>query len=1055
MPPLRLVAYGQPAALALRDAVLAAKAGDALAPVTVAVPSNYAGLSLRRQLGAGELSLAALTGRDGLVNVRFLVFARVAELLGAPRLAARNLRPLTSSVRAEAVRAVLAADPGPFGDVAEHSATERSLERTFRDLGQAPEGALDAVAGESARAAHIVRLYRLFCEGTRNYYDEEDLARAAADAVRAGAPALRDVGRVVLHLPRRLSPGERELAESLADSGLLSALIGISGDDVADGPGQQIAAHLERALGPAEAPLIEPQPPAGTHIVAATDAEEEVRCALRLIAERLERGTPLHRMAVLYSTAQPYALLTHEQFRAAWPHPIADGAQDKTGLPHNGPSVRTLAQTLSGRTLLGLLRLREVDFRRETVMDWLSAAPVLEETGRPAPAHRWDTLSRSAGVIGGAGQWRDRLARHERSLRARLEAIARTEERDEWLARSLTTDIEEAQRLARFMDDLITRLSTRGLRSWEQFARWGRELLDRFLGGEGQRAAWPDTEIEAHRAVEEALEALSDLGDVRAQTDDATFRKAIERELEAPAARVGRFGEGVFTGRIGDALGADFDVVFLLGMTEGLLPPRERDDPLLPDDERSRAADLPLRTDRHGEARRDYLAALASAPERVLVFPRADLRGQRGKLPARWLLESASHLEGRALFSTDLEQLARPWYAPVPSFQGSLTADGPRASSQEFDLASLLRWTATGHPVRGHYLAPADAALGRGLEAEQARQSDELTRWDGCIDGGLAAAPSAEQPVSPTALQNWAACPFRYFLGHVLRVAETVRPEENLSLSALDRGNLIHAALEAFVREAPARRSPEEPWSEEDRRLLVSVGDRLCAEFEARGVTGKALLWRLDRARVLRDLAGFLEHDEELRRRYRGVPADVELSFGLADAKEPAIVVPFDGGAVAFRGRIDRVDRAADGSLLVLDYKSGRLGDMYKKLEIDPVHRGRLLQLPVYGLAARQRHGGDRIEAYYWFVTEQDNYERRGFPLNPTIMDRFHTVLGTIVRGIGSGLFPARPGAARTDGFENCQICPFDRVCPRDRARVWERKRYAAELREYVDMAEE
>ncbi|MGB6837835.1 MAG: PD-(D/E)XK nuclease family protein, partial [Dehalococcoidia bacterium] len=160
MPPLHLVPYGSPALDALRDAIAESKGEDQLQPVTVAVPSNYAGLSLRRSLGASP---------GGLVNVRFIVLARVAELLGSPALASTGKRPLTSAVSAEAVRAALAAEPGIFAPVREHTSTERSLEGTFRELRRAPNESLDAIAGQSARAAQVVRLYRDFRDRTEGY----------------------------------------------------------------------------------------------------------------------------------------------------------------------------------------------------------------------------------------------------------------------------------------------------------------------------------------------------------------------------------------------------------------------------------------------------------------------------------------------------------------------------------------------------------------------------------------------------------------------------------------------------------------------------------------------------------------------------------------------------------------------------------------------------------------------------------------------------------------------------------------------------------------------
>ncbi len=58
------------------------KGGDPLAPVSVVVPSTYAGLDLRHDLG-----------RRGSTNVHFLVLSRLDELLGAPSLAAQGRRP--------------------------------------------------------------------------------------------------------------------------------------------------------------------------------------------------------------------------------------------------------------------------------------------------------------------------------------------------------------------------------------------------------------------------------------------------------------------------------------------------------------------------------------------------------------------------------------------------------------------------------------------------------------------------------------------------------------------------------------------------------------------------------------------------------------------------------------------------------------------------------------------------------------------------------------------------------------------------------------------------
>ena len=93
------VAYGRPASDALARAVEGAKTAGPLAPVTVIVPSNFAGLTARRLLGSGELGLR------GIANVAFLTPFRLAELLSADQLL--GTLPLTSPVLGAAIRAVL------------------------------------------------------------------------------------------------------------------------------------------------------------------------------------------------------------------------------------------------------------------------------------------------------------------------------------------------------------------------------------------------------------------------------------------------------------------------------------------------------------------------------------------------------------------------------------------------------------------------------------------------------------------------------------------------------------------------------------------------------------------------------------------------------------------------------------------------------------------------------------------------------------------------------------------------------------------------------------
>jgi ATP-dependent helicase/nuclease subunit B len=1042
---LLLVRHGSAAREALWRVVDDAKSADPLAPVTVAVPSTYAGLALRR-----ALARRSGHGGGGLVNVRFLVLARIAELLGAPSLAAAGRRPLTGPLRAQAVRAALAVDTGIFATVAGHPATARSLQTSFLDLRRAPEITLATLQQIEGRPESVVRLYRAFRELTADFYDEEDLARAAGVAVRDRAPALGELGHVVLHLPAALSPGEEELLAALAGTGSLTVVVGLTGDREADGPARELADRLARPLGPAEE-VIAPEVPARTEIVSAPDPDDEVREVLRLVVAHGSQGTPLHRIAVLYRLDEPYARLAQEVLEAA-------------GLPWNGSSSRRLADSVAGRVLLGALELAETMLARDKVAAWLASGPVLDpNTGRPVPAYRWDTISRRAGVVSGPSQWRDRLAAFASETRERVEAERTGDDATGATLHRLESDADEADALAAFVAGLEQRLAPPEPSTWPALAAWAAGLLTAYLGGEGRRAAWPEVELEAARRVTAAAESLTTLAEIPSETGPSVLRQALHSELDTPFERVGRFGQGVFVGRLAQAAATDFDVVYVLGMAEGTFPPRGREDPLLPDrDREASGVGLPLSRVRQAEERRDYLAALASAPVRVLCFPRADPRAQRKRLPARWLVESATALAGNALGAGELATLsAQPWYRVVPSFEAGVAHAEPAGSLTERDLRSLRRWRAAGRLLRRHPFVLATPALAAGVKASTARSSAALTSFDGLVGPLPDLRPSSEHPLSPTALEEWARCPFRYFLSRVLRLHAIERPEDTDTISAQERGSLVHAVLAAFIAEMPARASPAQPWSPGERARLREIAEAHCDAAEARGVTGRAVRWELERRRIVREVTALLDTDEAIRDELGVVPmpGGVERAFGFAGESDEALAVTLsDGRTVAFRGRVDRVDSAPDGSkVVVFDYKTGS-GASYVDSEVD-LARGTRLQLPVYGLAMERQAPGPDVEAYYWFTREPRAYAFEGFALDDEHRAEFRRVLSVILDGVEGGVFPAYPGAPRSDGrgrdtWDNCCYCAYDRVCPPGRDQAWERKCTDHAVAGFLDLAE-
>lgn len=1041
-PALFITAYGPPAAERLRRRVAAAKADDPLRPVTVVVPANSVGVSARRMLAGGARGHVTARG-VGVAGLTVLTVYRLAELLGAPALAAAGRRPVSTPLLGAAVRQVLRDEPGIFAPVATHPSTEEALVRAHHELSALRPASLSTLERQGRRSADVVRVHRAVRRRvTEQWYEEADLMSSATDVVRRRARALDDIGVVVIYLPQVLSGPAADLLRTVADNTIVEVVVGATGDADADADVVRTVRRL--GLAPPD-PLRLSDSPVVDEVVSVSDAEEEVRSAIVRVVAAARSGVPLDAMAVLYPHAEPYARIVHDQFAAA-------------GIASNGPGVVPLSERVVGRWLLDLLALRPAEADRPSVMGVLTAAPLVGRGDRRLPTGAWEAISRAAGIVRGRDEWMRRLGRYADARRSAADAADAADDAPSWRSEQAARDARSADALRAFVRTLFATLDRAGaLTSWHGLAQWCRTTIDRFV--ESDRSRWPVAERDAAERVDATLDRLAGLDAVEARTDLATFRRTLQLALDDDLGRVGRLGHGVLVGTPSTALGVELDLVIVLGMSEGVTPTRPHEDSLLPDAQRRAVADeLRPRDEYAGVQRRHLVAALAAADRRVLIHPRGDLRRSVERAPSRWLLDAVATRRDGGHGSRTLPAAA-PWLHVVPSFAARVRSVEFPATRQEHALRVLASGPTAEH-VAAHPAVAADDVLRRAVALRRDRDDGVFGRYTGRLAGQAAALVGAAvggTVTSPTALERWLRCPHAYLLGDVLRVRPVDNPEEVLEMSALDVGSLIHRVLERWLRELLDRPSqaPADPWPPATRLRLAQLAEQACAEAEQEGVTGHPLLWGRQRRQVLRDLETFLEHDDERRRDGELTPLAVEHPFGPSVALPQLSIDLGDGRVVAVRGQIDRLDRRSDGGIVVADYKTGRATSYGAMTPETPLADGTRLQLPLYGLAARQGWSDTpSVAVGYWFVSDRGAWKWIGYPVTDGVVEQLRHALRVVVDGIAAGLFPMRPAAPVWRRWVDCDYCDPDGLGTADHYRTWERVRTAPALRAYVTQVE-
>ena len=956
----------------------ALRARDPRGAVFLVVPSRLLG-------GRVRAGLARALG--GVAGIHVMTLPDLAERIALVPLALEGRRPLPAVAdRLLVDRAIQEAVPpegGYFSGVLHARNFPAAVLGTLLDVKRAGLGPadLEAAFAESPKVRELATMYRALESALRRhgYYDTSDLLLEAARLVQA-EPERLGAAAVLAFGFVEMNPLEARLLDACGRAG----------------PVLRYAAGADSADLPAAS---------GLSIIAAPGEEREVREIARAILAHVEQGGRLDEVGILLRQPAAYLPAIRDVFAAA-------------GIPYTPGTAPAVGETRAGRSLRLLAEVRRSDFARAAVMEFLAFADLRPRPGT-SPAE-WERLSRQAGVVGGVRDWRERLDRLGRRF------VPPTEADDDEERRARRAGDRDALGALR----RVVRILLRGLSQIpdpapvevivDAFTRTFRRLVE--------------TSPEAELALG-ALGRLRELGAVDAAVPLDEFWILLEAVLAAPSAAGSEPAAGrVFVGELGTALGIDFALTIVPGLVEGGFPAAPRQDPILLDAERRRLTGLPLGAEARELERVRFALAVGSGARRVLLtYPRIDAESGRPRVPSFLVLDLLEAVTGQR---HDFETLAQfPGWRSVP-----LHPAPPGAYERPLDQREWLVTRAlTARPAPEPLLRQLPGAR-RGLAAIRSREAtDALTAYDGLLSRGV---DLGDVPLAPTALERYASCPFRFLLERVYGLEAVEEPDRILMMDPRDRGDLVHAVLEATFRTLAERGAlpltPENlPAAQESLDAAFAAAS---AEAERRGLTGLPALWAGEQARLREELRSALEAEAGDPAGWR--PARFEVAFGIEgrEAAGPPLVYRLpDGTTLRIRGQIDRVDVSPDGQRArVLDYKTGRLRSPRTP---DRLARGRALQLPLYRLAAEALLAAEGTasvdEAQYYHVIGPDagtrvRFTRAGWEIRRADFDR---VLTTIVDGIRAGRFFQRPGACARGP------CAFDLACGAERGRWAEAKR--------------
>ncbi|HSR51036.1 MAG TPA: PD-(D/E)XK nuclease family protein, partial [Acidobacteriota bacterium] len=277
---------------------------------------------------------------------------------------------------------------------------------------------------------------------------------------------------------------------------------------------------------------------------------------------------------------------------------------------------------------------------------------------------------------------------------------------------------------------------------------------------------------------------------------------------------------------------------------------------------------------------------------------------------------------------------------------------------------------------------------------------------------------------SPTALQHFAACPYRFLLSAIHRL----RPRDEMAaleqIDPLTRGSLFHDTQ--FRLFQSLKKDGLLPMSEANRQEVLDRADQVLEETaeQYREELAPAIprVWAAEIEDVRTDLRGWIRTVIQENADWK--PVHFEFAFGLKDrqladaASTPKPAKVLDGYRI--RGSIDLVEQSSfTGALRVIDHKTGRPPFPLPR----QVGGGEHLQPVLYALAAEDVLERDVDAGHLFYCTQRGGYRSLVISLDDEARARMRQTLQTVEREIDNGFLCAAPRA------DACKFCDFVPVC--------------------------